>query len=397
MKLTILHIVVGFLYIVGMLSSCAEDVSLEQSNDKGTGSVIFSYSVAGNGIGTRASTNGWNAPWNENTITRLDLFIFEQNGTYRNHIPKTDNVQSPTDNTTYCKWENTGLLPSDIENAKLYLIANCPSLEGLTDIDLTDLQEKTVGELTSTGLKTFVMDAVGQIPEENSDNEVVVNFDLKRAAAKICISLNTQSWNNVEFRLCHYTKSSTVLALDEDAEDTYLETLVPEYYPSANTMELVKNANLYDDLDDSPDAGKQLILYSYANNWFKSPTPDEGYTSPDVDGGETTMEDDQLYKQEPIDEGKQTYVLLLAPYGDDGKRYYYKIPVNYRLPENNDDINPDPEKYKHLYRLQRNYIYDITVTIDKEGGPEEKEAKIPTIKWKVMDYEEEAIDVPVFK
>ena len=395
MRINVLHIILGFLFTIGMLPSCTEDVSLGQSTNKDAGRVVLSYSVVGNGLATRASTNGWN-DWNENKITRLDLFIFKADGTYIDHLSKTSGVESPTDNSTYCKWTDTGLLPSDIEGVQLYLVANCPLLEGKTEISLADLQKGTVNGLTCTKLQTFVMDAVGVRSEESTANEAVVKFDLKRAAAKICISLNNKEWDNVKFRLCHYTKNSTVLALSEEAEDAYLETLQPEYYPSVDGMTPVADENLYDDPVDEPNAGKQLILYSYANNWFKSPTPDGGYTSPDVDGGETTMDDDQLYKQEPIDESKQTYVLLLAPYGNEGKRYYYKIPVNYRLPVNNDDIDPDPEEYKHLYRLQRNHIYDISVTIDREGGPEEKDAKIPEIKWRVVPYEEEAIDVPVF-
>ena len=71
-------------------------------------------------------------------------------------------------------------------------------------------------------------------------------------------------------------------------------------------------------------------------------------------------------------EDEQYYAasLLKAPYG--GNTYYYKVPVNFSIADYNDKERFTKEEIETLrsdyYRLNRNHLYDITVTIDREGG-----------------------------
>ena len=44
------------------------------------------------------------------------------------------------------------------------------------------------------------------------------------------------------------------------------------------------------------------------------------------------------------------------------------MPVNKRLYEKNDAAKIDWSQYEPLYRLDRNYIYDVTAKVDREGG-----------------------------
>ena len=77
-------------------------------------------------------------------------------------------------------------------------------------------------------------------------------------------------------------------------------------------------------------------------------------------------------KDDLIDEEKQTYIMLKAPYTD-GNTYYYKVPVNFTMADNSDKDGFTAAEIETLrngyYRINRNCLYDITVTIDRAGGP----------------------------
>ena len=276
----------------------------------------------------------------------------------------------------------------------VYLIANHPSPESLSSIKtLFDLQKAEV-----TGLRgykkqsSFVMD--GNIPvTDNMINgkEITIGIiPLRRAAVKIRLSFSGDSrvkdWTNVKYRFYHYATKSTVLALDTEGENAYLNDLELAVHPVIQANEENESAYMKSVDDDTENlygdevGNKRLVLYSYANNWH------DGDTS-----------DDRPYQEAPIDENKETYILLYAPYTENGETVYsyYKIPVNYRLPENNDDDNIEPEDYLYLYRLQRNHLYDITVTIDRAGGTESEPA-LPNLKYHVAKWVSYEIEVPEF-
>ena len=65
------------------------------------------------------------------------------------------------------------------------------------------------------------------------------------------------------------------------------------------------------------------------------------------------------------------YILLTAPYGEEGEAYYYKIPVNFAMYKNNDKVSftdAELEEIRDLYRMKRNHIYEITAQINRRGG-----------------------------
>ena len=148
------------------------------------------------------------------------------------------------------------------------------------------------------------------------------------------------------------------------------------------SMSSLENASLiYDD--------SKVVFYSYPNDWFDESLLNEN----------GTFSDEDIYAiDDLIDEEKQTYILLEAPYGDDS--YYYKVPVNFAISKDNDKVSFSKEDIEDLrnnyYRMLRNHIYDITVTIDREGGITEDEAVKPVLQYEVMGYDETEIDVPAF-
>lgn len=406
MRQKIIHIILMTLCASGLFSACADEVSLPHPDNGEAGNVLISYALAGNETSRAEETTpepGWDNPWNENLITRLDVFIFRrQQRTAYYSVSGMNEVAPQTGNEETDKKELeislASLFPDDGDiqaGDVVYLIANHPSPESLSSIKtLFDLQKAEV-----TGLRgyekqsSFVMDGKMEVTGDmiNGKDITIGIIPLRRASVKIRLLFSGDSrvkdWTNVKYRFYHYATKSTVLALDTEGENAYLNDLELAVYPviqanEGNEFNYMKSVdddteNLYgDEVGD-----KQLVLYSYANNWH------DGDTS-----------DDRPYQEAPIDENKETYILLYAPYTEDGKTVYgyYKIPVNYRLPENNDDENIKPEDYLYLYRLQRNYIYDITVKIDRAGGTESEQVVLPSLQYHVAKWVSYEIEVPEF-
>lgn len=401
MKTNIQYLLLSMLMICGMLASCTEETPLNSTSDNsGSGKVILSYSV-GKSIQSRADTDaGW-TDFNENKVTRLDLYIFRNNGELFRHIPNTsieyddaDETYNNETETTADDWEIEGLDPEDInDNNQIYLIANCDAAANIET--LSGLQDEVLNGLVCNAKQDkFVMVGAGDdVTIASEGNDIIISVNLVRVAAKICLSFaSNTSWTDVSYRFVHHATTSALL---KESETNHLATQKLSTSPSEDGLTEItdQTENLYNDEDT-----QKLVLYSYANDWYKE---GESYKNPDVNGG-TNMDDDQIYKQEPIDETKQTYILLRAPYN--GNYYYYKVPVNYRLPINNDEVFDTEEEweafkesYRHLYQLQRNYIYDITVTIDREGGSERKPIEVQNLEILVKPWTEKEITVPAFE
>lgn len=393
MKTNLTYYLVSLLTVIGMLTACTEDSTLLFSQEKKEGRVILSYTVDGCSIvATRAPEKG-NQDRNENLVKELDLFIFHADNTTHIHVPATDeeytDYNDPQDGKTYKVWD-IGLSPDDIRNGDhVYLLANCH--DAVSDVTTLDqLKDKTVTDLICNGKQDkFVMDGKVTIDETmRNDKDLHIQIDLKRAAAKVRLTFAENKdgykpgWEAVSYCFCHYARTSTVLALDETEEKDFVNNLTLEDYPTATTFQPVANEDgtisiVYDDPNDT--SKEYLVLYAYPNNWYS---------------GNGNPNEDHLNVAPPIYSDRETRILLRAPF--DGKLYYYDIPVNFRLPLNNDATDIKFENYKDLYRIQRNHIYDITVTIDRAGGSESEPVILPSINYYVVEWNEEEIKVPSF-
>ena len=307
--------------------------------------VVLEYKVGGSATETRAAvtraetTEVGNEDLNENKINRLDLFVFDATGKLVKSLPLTDaSVQgSPTTDYKHKKLESEQLKRSEITGNTLYLVANLDNISGITTLD--QLKAATINKAATFNPKakqtSFVMDAKMEETKQIVNGTIHIQFQLKRALAKIRLNVQDDKGNTVaptEYtcQLIHYAADGSILA-DGNITDNALNKDAAA--SSKVTVPVVTQNN-------------KAVFYSYANSWIDK--------------------DKKPYEEEPIDVSKQTYILLKAKFNN--KDYFYKVPVNKRLFEGNDATTTDWANYEPLYRLERNTIYDVTAKVDREGG-----------------------------
>ena len=307
--------------------------------------VVLEYKVGGSATETRAAvtraetTEVGNEDLNENKINRLDLFVFDATRKLVKSLPLTDaSVQgSPTTEYKHKKLESDQLKRSEITGNTLYLVANLDNISGITTLD--QLKAATINKAATFNPKakqtSFVMDAKMEETKQIVNGTIHIQFQLKRALAKIRLNVQDDKGNTVaptEYacQLIHYAADGSILA-DGNITDNALNKDAAA--SSKVTVPVVTQNN-------------KAVFYSYANSWIDK--------------------DKKPYEEEPIDVSKQTYILLKAKFNN--KDYFYKVPVNKRLFEDNDATTTDWANYEPLYRLDRNTIYDVTAKVDREGG-----------------------------
>ena len=307
-------------------------------------SVVLEYKVGGSATETRAAVTraaveDGSEDLNENLINRLDLFVFKPDGSRVKQVTfNSADVKGSSPTTEYRHKELTSndLTRSDIDGNVLYLVANLDNWGNINN--LADLQKATINQATTFQYNqkqsAFVMDAK-MLKREVTAGKIHLKFQLKRALAKIRLNVQDDKGNAVDptkyaCQLIHYAADGSILA-DGNITDNALNT------DAAASSKVTAPAVTQDN---------KAVFYSYANSWIdKTKNP---------------------YAEEPINAEKQTYILLKAKYN--GKDYFYKVPVNKRLYEDNDATIIDWAKYEPLYRLDRNTIYDVTAKVDREGG-----------------------------
>lgn len=306
--------------------------------------VVLEYKVGGSATETRAAVTraaveDGSEDLNENLINRLDLFVFDAAGKLVKSLPLTDtSVQgSPTTDYKHKKLESKQLKRSEITGNTLYLVANLDNISGITTLD--GLKAATINKAATFNPKakqtSFVMDAKMEETKQIVNGTIHIQFQLKRALAKIRLNVKDASGNTVaptEYacQLMHYAADGAIIA-EGTSTNNALNT------EAAASSKVTAPAVTQDN---------KAVFYSYANSWIdKKKKP---------------------YEEEPIDVSKQTYILLKAKFNN--KDYFYKVPVNKRLYEDNDAATIDWTKFEPLYRLDRNTIYDVTAKVDREGG-----------------------------
>ena len=392
MMKSVLHIISLWAICLACASCSQEDISQPVSID-GDGQVKILYKIAGTSL-SRATEDGWGDEdnngtdeWHENIINHIDLFVFNSNNkTLFKHIASSGNLN--VDAKSMQTFTQNELTYNDVTtgNYIYYMVANCEFDDNIVEgtFTLEDLKKKITPKLTFNDKQTsFAMDGMIENIPSPTDNTITLSFKLERAAAKIRLSVfsadgTTSIINDCQYQLYNYVeKGTSVLAQSEGYGEQGRES-----------MSSLENANLVYE-------NSKVVFYSYPNDWFDENKVSE-YVDEDGKRNGTWVIDDYV-NSTPVLSEKETYILLKAPF--EGKDYYYKVPVNYTIYKNNDAISFTDEELKEihdLYQMQRNHIYDITVTIDREGGITEGEAKRPSLQYNVADYDEEEIDVPTF-
>ena len=360
MKPTTLYIFI--LMLATCLAACSiNDFPEEENTPGGSGTLRIAYRVAGSSVQTRADTEPGVDALNENTVTRLDFFAFKSDGSLLCHVPFTAEVGGSLYSSTYAPLtiSEDQLSLEDVQGntgGSYYLVANCPSVANITTLNA--LQAALTSGTGNPALITtdgtaptaFIMDA--KATPATSGKDITLSFDLRRAATKIRIRFaETSEGTPTQCRLFQQAASTHILAETETYDNSAADW--------ADFREITDNFPLR---DNSTDGQRAYVFYSYPNDWFNSSLFTES-------NGTYTCDDKGLHNGEPIVAAKQTYLLLRATY--DNKEYYYKIPVNRRLPDFNDNPSFTEDEYEQihdLYRLKRNHLYDVAVTISGPGG-----------------------------
>lgn len=395
--------------------ACSDETAPQPVPDGG-GQLRIAYKIAGVSMsraeGDEDNTEpGWDGDWNENTITRVDLFVFNAGNTLFRHLDSDDLTTTiEKDNEGYTVAETQGLTYAEATKDKTYyMIANCPQLENATINTLSDLQAIMITpDLVFNAKQTegFVMDDKGElVTPTDGGTTSTLTFDLERAAAKIRLTVlakdkTTNVTSQCSFRLYNYvTQKAWVLAREEatasDGTSLTAEEVNAFYDLVTNETDITPQSmsalTSYSSGDLLKSNDNKVVFYSYPNDWF-----DESKAHLGTDGNWTI---DDYTTTNPIIRDNQTYILLEAPYGDDGETYLYEIPVNLSTYESNDALSFSVDEYKeirNLYRLQRNHIYNITVTIDQKGGITEDDAVTLDLKYLVDEWGEENVEIPEF-
>ena len=330
--------------------------------------VVLEYKVGGSATDTRAAvtragetTEDGSDDLNENKIERLELFVFDATGNFVKRLPLTDVQGSLTKNYQHKKLESTQLKRSEITDNKLYLVANLVNISEITTLD--GLKAATINKVATFNPKaeqtSFVMDAKMEERPEIVNGMIHIKFQLKRALAKIRLNVQDDKGNTVDpteyaCQLIHYAADGSILA-DGNITDNALNKDAAA--SSKVTVPVVTQNN-------------KAVFYSYANSWIDK--------------------DKKPYEEEPIDVSKQTYILLKAKFNN--KDYFYKVPVNKRLYEDNDEATADGKpnwaNYEPLYRLDRNTIYDVTAKVDREGGSDPEHPATLYVQPIVSDWDD---------
>lgn len=331
--------------------------------------VVLEYKVGGSATETRAAvtragetTEDGSDYLNENKINRLDLFVFDAAGKLVKRLPLTDVQGSPTKDYQQKKLESDQLKRSEITGDTLYLVANLDNISGSIKT-LDDLKAATINKATDfkhNAVQTsFVMDAKMEERKQIVNGMIHIQFKLKRALAKIRLNVQDDKGKAVlpkdyACQLMHYAADGSILA-EGTCNSNALNT------DAAASSKVTDPAVTQDN---------KAVFYSYANNWIdKSKDPKA---------------------EEPINVSKQTYILLKAKYN--GKDYFYKVPVNKRLYEDNDEATADGKpnwaNYEPLYRLDRNTIYDVTAKVDREGDSDPEHPAELNVQPIVSDWDD---------
>lgn len=332
-------------FMLYVVSSCSQN-ELANPDNGHTGDISLRLSFAGASV-ARAASNSESGDdgLNENRIKTLDVFIYkvgDDNCAYYQHIVPSAELtgtgeyvanlsvfqeafEFDAEYVTYVVANYTGVIPADGY-----------TLSGLKDLSISGLNPDTQQDY-------FLMD--GMAPSMVLNNRIIVNKEisasLKRAASKIRVKVictngyTLESGNGVNKKLMHYAASSRAL----ESGNAFAPGLsdMPDF--TASVVDVATHV--------------AFVMYAYANDWNS-------------------------------DMNNETYILLDVPMSRGIIVYahnYYRIPVNYRLPLDENDESMDA-----FYKLQRNYLYDISVTVDTVGSPDPETAVELTTQYKIMDW-----------
>ncbi len=278
---------------------------------------------------SRATIDGVD-DYNENTINRLDCFIYTEGSTFENeavfykHIDVnintsgTINLNLTNENleTIFGKFnQETRQYPKS--ECLIYLIANLPNDKELTgEESIADLKSMPIEADFLTFPQTeFVMDSKGDdivslVVNDDNSCDLTANVTLYRAASKVALNITSVVASVIVGEDTYYSQPSSMNVymhygvnkthIDNGFDPSY--TIEDEDYFSFSTETAVGYSILYDSDNNVVGYEQERPFYSYPTDWSGS------------------------------DDNKEVYLTLVVPWQkNDESSYhncYYQIPVN---------------------------------------------------------------------
>lgn len=342
MKRNKLYIIPLILSLSWGLISCENDFPVEPASVEPANAITLKLSMPR--LATSRATETGEEALNENRIKILDVFIYQEGADeclFYQHFALSPELTGTGEHT-----ETLNVAQERFSlNIKhtIYVVANNSTVIPSGGLSLSALKALSASPLDADKKQdTFVMD--GKYTMVLNDGTVVnkeIPVVLRRAAAKIRISLNyvngysPMNDKTPSKKMVNYAVNGSSIA-DGDISNPNLQ-----------------NMNTFTEQNTGAGYNDQFILYSYANDWTNDP-------------------------------GKETYVLINVPIKDadnnTSMQNYYKIPVNYRLPDGSTD------QAESIYKLERNHLYDIRVNIDQKGNPDPHSAVQLNAGYTIQDW-----------
>ena len=298
-------------------------------------------------VNTRAVTEPGVDELHENVIEKVELFFY--NGeTLIWQVPKSAFTMTDGVNTT----QKILIIrvPNDIttllngQNVTLMAIANGPESPLIANKTLTQLKQVvfTSNDMNISRQYGFLMEGnkrTGNIVFDAATPYSLGLLKLQRVAGKMRLKINKLAVPEYEVgiptaQLVNYLDKTNLLSTDKVVEAPPKST---EY---VDLVEVTSGGSTF--------FTTTIPYYSYENDWS-------------------------------ADGGRETFILLEIPFTKDEitKRYFYRIPINYRLGEGGSEV-------------RRNHLYEISISITELGAtsgemPFEVISSVEVKPWERVD------------
>lgn len=405
------------------ITACSDDPVA--GTDEATETILtISYSTDGYGAGLMSSRTAseetlcW-SDWNEKLITSIDFYLLDAEGkvTFYTELEASSNeCNVPHTLLEFKKGVEpiVGGLTFEIlsEASSIAIVANHPiSVTERVGSPFEDLYATLLSGLQPKERQTkFVMAGFFKLPSQLSRYSNIV-VPLRRIAAKIRLTLKNDDQTILaasEFNsiLCRYSTEAKVIAderMPRFREDfTANPTNIYPYFVTPDGPFAGIDWSYPDDITDvHPDSMVREnghVYYTYPYDWVDyskvvnkcSRAGNSGKHKNHLKEGGDRYEVTDLDDTPCISDLREMFLLVKAPY--QGKQYFYRVPINYRLPTINDQQCYSAEdltdRVFSLYRAERNHFYDITAFIDREGAASPTEAVDPAFTLTVAPMED---------
>ena len=360
---------IGLLGMSALLHACMQE-DVPETPDSSIDGKGLTISLSTSSIHTKVTEDGEDA-LRENTIEKASVFIFENDGTRSaNESYKELELTGGAATLAAGDWkDNRDMFPGGPDaQYDIYVVANyhgtedlskITTVEGLkavmdTDTDIWKPEQGNLGGNIYTGKLFTMTGSTAGFQPSAQENNATVNVDVTRVAVKVRVNIKLAGeFGNVFtptgfFSLVRNHATKGLLWPDNEGQTVSAERGLAGNDPDEPMVAATSS--------DNTQKIATLILYTYPNRWGGDAL-DETFVLLNMPGNYT--------------DGSQT---------DNLASNYYKIPI--RLGTSADNMV-----------LNRNTIYQTTVTIDRLGQKEIDNPVTVSPKFEVVAWADETITI----